>query len=141
MVEEILKHVLKQEFEAEKRYTQQINKINNPAIRKLLLELRDEEIEHKEECIERIKEINNNFDSSEFKDDLEIKTPLEEDNIDEIVKMLELDVEKEEEAFKLYMGYAEEVNNLEISTLLLKFKEDEDHHTEKIKELLQQLKA
>ncbi|MBU2634427.1 MAG: ferritin-like domain-containing protein [Nanoarchaeota archaeon] len=141
MVEEILKQVLKQEFEAEKRYTQQINRINNPTIRKILLELRGEEIEHKDECIERLKELGNNFDASEFKDDLEIKTPLEEDDIDEIVKMLELDTEKEREAARLYTGYSNEVNNLEISTLLVKFKEDEIHHAEKIQNLIEQLKA
>ena len=141
MVEEILKHVLKQEFEAEKRYTEQINKIKNLVIRKLLMNLRKAEIEHKEECIERLEEIDSSFNASKFNDNTKIKNTVKEDNIKEIIQMLELDIEKEKEAAKLYLGYSKEVNNLDISTLLTKFKEDEIEHAQKLKNLIQQLKS
>ncbi|MFH1209418.1 MAG: ferritin-like domain-containing protein [archaeon] len=140
MVEDILKKVLKQEFEAERRYTDQINKIKNLVVKKLLMNLREAEIDHKEECIERLQEIDSGFDDSRFKSRDKITNFVKEDNIDEIVQMLELDIEKEREAGKLYLGYSKEVNNIDISTLLMKFREDELEHAAKLINLVNQLK-
>lgn len=137
---EILKKVLEQEMVAEKRYAAQINSILKAfVIRKVLNEIRKEEINHANKAIELIRKIDPEF-KSDFTES-EIKTGYKgTDNISQIKKFLETDIEKEREAYKNYLKYSNQVEESKIKVMLIKFIEDEKQHETKILNLIDNLR-
>lgn len=138
---EILKKVLEQEIEAEKRYAAQINSILKAfVIRKVLDDIRKEEIKHADRAIDLIKKLDQDFKSNFIES--EIKTGYKgTDSISKIKKLLEIDIEKEREAYKNYLNLSNKVSEQEIKIMLIHFIEDEKQHEQKILNLINNLKS
>ncbi|MDD5177997.1 MAG: ferritin-like domain-containing protein [Candidatus Nanoarchaeia archaeon] len=136
---EILKKILNQEFEAESRYIEHINKIRTPIIRKMLKDLKAEESKHKRQLITLIKNLDEDFNEKEY---AETKKILPEEpgteNFKLVQALLELDKEAEEESYKEYTEASNELDT-PIREILIKFRNDEDIHIKKIKNLIDQL--
>lgn len=136
---EILKKVLEQEINAEKRYAVQINKIRKAyVIRKVLDDIRQEEISHAKKVIEKIKQLDQAFDFLFLESG--IISPFEgKDSINEIEKFLKIDIEKEKEAYSNYLALSQETDDLEIRKMLVVFIEDEKQHEQKVLNLIDNL--
>jgi rubrerythrin len=136
---EILKKILNQEFEAESRYIEHINKIRTPIIRKMLKDLKAEESRHKRQLIILIKNLDEDFNEKEYAETNKI-LPEEPgtENFKLVQALLELDKEAEEESYKEYTEASNELDT-PIREVLIKFRNDEDIHIKKIKNLIDQL--
>jgi rubrerythrin len=130
---DILKKVAEQELAAEKRYAAQVSKLCDGEIKEILVELKEEELRHKRECVVIIKSHEPSFDSEQYDSDIdmELNTVICA-SLPDIIAFLELDLEKEMEAKKLYEGYAQEVKDEKIANMLKNFVEDEAEHFAKI---------
>ncbi len=137
---EILKKVLEQEIAAEKRYASQINNIRKAfVIRKIISDIRAEEIQHAKKAIEKIKQINPDFNF--ILSESEIETRFEgRDNLKQIKEFLELDIKRERQAYKSYLNFSNQVSEQEIKVMLIHFIEDEKQHEQKILNLIDNLK-
>ncbi|MDD5253500.1 MAG: ferritin-like domain-containing protein [Candidatus Nanoarchaeia archaeon] len=137
---ELLKKILDQELGAENRYVEHINKIKTPIIRKLLKDLKAEESKHKRQILKIIKNLDRKFDDKKYaeSDKIEEERPGTEDFI-LVQALLETDKEAEEEAMNSYKEAAELTNYSELKTLFIEFKNDEEIHLKKIKNLIDQL--
>lgn len=137
---EILDSVLKQEIAAEKRYAAQISLIRKAyVIRKVLDDIRKEEINHANLVIKKIKILDKTFDS-DFRPSILNNNFLGKDNVKEIRKFLEIDAESEKIAYTNYMNLSEQTQDLEIKKMLIRFIEDEKQHEERILNLIDNLK-
>ena len=137
---EILKKVFEQEIAAEKRYAAQISSIRKAyVIRKVLNDIRKEEINHADLVIKKIKVLDETFDRS-FTPSIIDNNFLGKDNIKEIRKFLEIDAESEKIAYTNYMNFSEQAQNLELKKMLIKFIEDEKQHEQKVLNLIDNLK-
>ena len=137
---EILKKVLEQEIAAEKRYASQINNIRKAfVIRKIISDIRAEEIQHAKKAIEKIKQINPDFNF--ILSESEIETRFEgKDSLKQIKEFLELDIKRERQAYKSYLNFSNQVSEQEIKVMLIHFIEDEKQHEQKIQNLIDNLK-
>ncbi|MDD5331757.1 MAG: ferritin-like domain-containing protein [Candidatus Nanoarchaeia archaeon] len=137
---EILKKILNQETEAEKRYIEQINKIRTPIIRKVLKDIRLEEYRHKRELIVILKNMEDHFDDKPY---AEVEKIMPEEPGSEdfrlVQALLELDKEKEAEAATLYLESSEKAEDPKLRDLFLEFLNQEKAHEKKIKTLIDQL--
>ncbi|MBT3941004.1 ferritin-like domain-containing protein [Candidatus Woesearchaeota archaeon] len=139
---EILKKVAAQELAAETRYAEQVSKLCDGKVKEVIAELKDEEQRHKRECAVIIKFHESGFDASSYDEavDMELNS-LQCVNMPDMIAFLELDVEKELEAKKLYEGYARDAKDEKIANMLINFAEDEASHVEKIHALLSELQG
>ena len=138
----ILKKVAAQELAAEKRYAEQISRLCDNEVKEILAEIKDEECRHKQECVVIIKSQDSKFNSEEYdKDiDMELNTLLCA-TMPDTISFIELDIEKELEAKKLYEGYAKELKDEKLANMLTNFMEDEVQHVEKLHEALNKLRG
>ena len=138
----ILKKVVAQELAAEKRYAEQVSMMCDGEVKEILAELKDEENRHKRECKVILKASDSKFNSDEFDKliDMELNTLLCS-SLPEMISFIELDIEREMEAAKLYEGYAEELHDEKLSNMLTNFMEDEKDHVEKLHAVLNKLKG
>ncbi len=136
---EILDSVLEQEIAAEKRYALQINSIRKAfVIRKIINDIRKEEIQHARKIIEKIKQINPDFNFT--LSESEIETRYEgKDSLKQIKEFLELDIKRERQAYKSYLNFSSQVSEQEIKVMLIHFIEDEKQHEQKILNLIDNL--
>jgi rubrerythrin len=138
----ILKKVAAQELAAEKRYAEQVSRMCDGEVKEILAELKDEENRHKRECVVILKSSDSKFNSDEFDKliDMELNSLLCA-SLPEMISFIELNIEKELEAAKLYEGYAQELEDEKLSNMLMNFSEDEKSHVEKLHEVLNTLKG
>ena len=135
---DILKQVAGQELAAEKRYAEQVSRLCDSEIKEALAEIKEEELRHKNECVVLIRAAEPSFDSKKYDEsiDMELNTLLCA-SLPEILAFLELDLEKEMEARKLYDGYARDAKDEKLSNMLTNFLEDEAIHVAKIHGILE----
>jgi rubrerythrin len=138
----ILKKVAAQELAAEKRYAEQVSRMCDGEVKEVLAEIKDEENRHKRECVVILKSEDSKFNADEFDKliDMELNTLLCS-SLPDTISFIELDIEKELEAAKLYEGYATELKDPKFANMLTNFMEDEKVHVEKLHEILNKLKG
>jgi rubrerythrin len=136
----ILKKVAAQELVAEKRYAEQISVLSDGEIKEVLADLKEEEWRHKEECVVILKSKDKKFNAKEFDNlvDMNLNT-LMGATLPDIVSFLQLDIEKELEAKKLYEGYVRDLQDEKLKIMLTNFVQDEADHIEKLHALLNKL--
>jgi rubrerythrin len=135
----ILRKVYFQEILAEKRYSKHIANISSNEVRGLLVDLFEEEKEHKEALLSEIKKINSSFKPvNDTLWEMQINEELMSgvgDEIGVIKAILQINIEKEKEAIKQYIGFSKEAENEEIKALLKGFSIEEQAHLEKLQSM------
>lgn len=135
----ILKKVYFQEILAEKRYSKHIANISSSEVRGLLINLFEEEKEHKEAILSELKKINSSFKpANDTLWEIQINEELMSgvgDEIGVIKAILQINIEKEKEAIKQYIGYSKEAENEEVKALLRSFSIEEQAHLEKLQNM------
>jgi len=135
---EILKKVLDQEIKATNRYSAQIAETIDQEIRDAFKKLLEEERSHVGQSVVKIKEVDPSF---EFDFKIE-ESKISDENVDKVDTyeslkgVIELSLEKEKIAAANYEAWAELVQDPEIKSMLIAFKDDEEQHKNLIKNLL-----
>ncbi|HOI19181.1 MAG TPA: ferritin-like domain-containing protein [Candidatus Woesearchaeota archaeon] len=140
---DILRKVYFQEILAEKRYSKHIANVSSDEIRNLLVGLFEEEKEHKEAILSEIKKINPKFKQvNDTLWEMQIQKELMNgvgNEISVIKAILQINIEKEKESIRQYIGYSKEAENEQIKALLRGFSVDEQVHFEKLQEMLNKI--
>jgi len=137
---EILRKVYFQEILAEKRYSKHIANVSSGRVRDLLIDLLNEEKEHKEAILSEIKRMNPRFKA--INDDLwEIQINKDlmggvGNEMAVIKAILQINIEKEKEAVKQYIGYSKETEGEELKALLKSFSIEEQTHLKRLNDML-----
>jgi rubrerythrin len=139
---DILKKVAAQELIAEKRYAEQISRLCDGEVKEVLVELKDEERRHKRECVVILKSVDPKFNSELYDKpiDMELNTLICA-SLPDIISFIELNIEREIEAKKLYEGYARELKDEKLKNMLTNFMQDEAEHVDKLHECLNKLQS
>ncbi len=138
---EILRKVYFQEILAEKRYSKHIANVSANKVRELLVNLLNEEKEHKDVILSEIKRMNPKFKT--INDDLwemQISKDLMAgvgNEISVIKAILQINIEKEKEAIKQYIGYSKEAEGEEVKALLKGFSIEEQTHLKRLNDMLE----
>ena len=138
----ILRKVAAQELTAEKRYAEQVSRLCDGEVKEIIADLKEEERRHKRECAVILKSSDSKFNSEEYDEpvDMELNTLLCA-SLPDIISFIELNIEKELEAKKLYEAYAKDLKDEKLKSMLINFCKDEEAHIERLHECLNKLKG
>ncbi|MHA1975394.1 MAG: ferritin-like domain-containing protein [Candidatus Hodarchaeales archaeon] len=137
-IKEIIKFAIKKEIEAYDMYSGIAQSSNNPAVQKLLSELANDELGHKE-ALENLSQADKilNFDIDEVKD-LKLSDHLQATTIDEdsdLQESLVFAMKEEKGAYDLYTKMAKAAKTKENETVFQKLAQMELIHKNKLESL------
>ncbi len=137
-IKEIIDFAIKKEEEAYKLYTSVANKTNHPAVKKLMEEIANDELEHKK-ALENLSEAETmlNYDIDQVPD-LKISDHLIAHSIDEksdIQEVLTFAMKEEKAAYDLYIQMSQAATDEKHTTIFQKLGQMELIHKNKLESL------